>query len=51
MRFLFVKIRLVSFLCLAAASAAYSQTSEYLDREDGVSLSLPPGWRWTGPER
>jgi hypothetical protein len=36
-------------LCLLCASAAYSQV-EYHDEQFGVSLSLPPGWSWTGPK-
>jgi hypothetical protein len=36
-------------LCLLWASAAYSQV-EYHDEQFGVSLSLPPGWSWTGPK-
>jgi len=51
MRFLFVRILLASLLCSTAAKAAYSQTIEYSDREDGISFPLPGGWRWVGPER
>jgi hypothetical protein len=51
MRSVFRRIVLVSLLCLTAASIAYPQTNEYQDSAFGVSLSLPPGWRWIGPDR
>jgi hypothetical protein len=51
MRTLFAKILRVGLICLTASILAYSQTNEYRDNESGVSLSLPPGWRWSGPER
>ncbi|MGA8504419.1 MAG: hypothetical protein WB762_02295 [Candidatus Sulfotelmatobacter sp.] len=48
---MFAGIVLASLLCLTAASIAYPQTNEYQDSGSGVSLSLPPGWRWIGPDR
>jgi hypothetical protein len=51
MRSVFRRIVLVSLLCLTAASIAYPQTNEYKDGAFGVSLSLPPGWRWIGSDR
>jgi hypothetical protein len=51
MRCLQGKLLCASLLCLIAGSVSYSLASEYRDSESGVSLSLPPGWRWIGPER
>jgi hypothetical protein len=51
MRTLFAKILRVGLICLTASILAYSQTNDYRDNESGVSLSLPPGWRRSGPER
>jgi hypothetical protein len=51
MRSLPARLLSVSLLCFIAGCLAYSQTNEYRDGESGVSLSLPPGWIWTGPER
>lgn len=38
-------------VCLAVAPSLYAQTKEYRDRRFGVSVSLPVGWKWTGPKR
>ncbi len=51
MRALFAKILSAVLICLTTSTLAYSQTNEYRDSESGVSLSLPPGWKWSGPER
>ena len=50
MRFLSAIVVLVGLLYLTTANAAYSQTNEYRDSKDGVSLSLPQNWRAIGPE-
>lgn len=47
MRQRWLKVFFVS-LCVVFAGTAYSQV-EYHDEQSGVSLSLPPGWTWTGP--
>jgi hypothetical protein len=48
MRQHWLKVSLAS-LCVVFAGTAYSQ-AEYHDQQSGVSLSLPPGWTWTGPK-
>lgn len=51
MRALIAKILSAVLICLTTSTLAYSQTNDYRDSESGVSLSLPPGWKWSGPER
>jgi hypothetical protein len=51
MRSLQARLLVASLLCTIAGSFAYSQANEYRDSDSGVSLDLPPGWRWIGPER
>ncbi|MGA9389782.1 MAG: hypothetical protein WBV69_04975 [Candidatus Sulfotelmatobacter sp.] len=51
MRAIFAKILGAVLICLTTSTLAYPQTNDYRDSESGVSLSLPPGWKWSGPER
>lgn len=48
MRQRWLKVFLVT-LCVAVTGTAFSQV-EYHDEQSGVSLTLPPGWTWTGPK-
>ena len=50
MRSRFAKAFSICWLFLIVTAFAYSQ-DVYRDSESGVSLSLAPGWSWTGPHR
>jgi len=51
MRFLLRHVLIAGFVFLITAGPAYSQTAQCCDRKYGISVSLPPGWKWVDTRR